>query len=108
MDTYRAAMCAVLLGVAALAGTTLALADPPQAPPITRDMREKLARLHEHMAACLRSDKPIAECRHEMMQGCYRELGAHECPMMGMGMGHGMMGMPGMMHGAPDSSAPRQ
>jgi hypothetical protein len=32
----------------------------------SKDTREKMATLHEQMAACLRSDKSISECRDEM------------------------------------------
>jgi hypothetical protein len=45
------------------------------------------------MAACLRSDKTIADCHAEMMQGCQQSLGDHGCPMMGMGMGKRPRGM---------------
>jgi len=39
-------------------------------------MREKMAVFHEQLAACLRSDKPIAECHKQAMQ--------HHQDMMGM------------------------
>lgn len=32
--------------------------------------REQMARAHEKMAACLRSERPLAECRVEMMHSC--------------------------------------
>jgi hypothetical protein len=65
-------------------------ADPPtgsQAAP-SKEMREKMATLHEQMVACLRSDKPIADCHSQMMQGCQDTMGKHGCTMTG----HGMMG----------------
>ena len=31
-------------------------------------MREKMAKAHEDMAACLRSDRAIEECHSEMMK----------------------------------------
>jgi hypothetical protein len=55
----------------------------------SKEIREKMATLHEQMAACLRSDKSLAECRTQMMKGC-RDLGSQTCPMMGMGGGMGM------------------
>jgi hypothetical protein len=66
-------------------------AEPP-APPAepSKEMRAKMASAHERMAACLRSDKSITECRSEMMKSCREVMGEHGCPMMGMGMGMGM------------------
>jgi hypothetical protein len=57
----------------------------PTAPPEpSKEMRAKMASLHERMAACLRSDKSFVECRSEMMKSCQELLGEHGCPMMGM------------------------
>jgi hypothetical protein len=50
----------------------------------TTEQRQKMAAMHEHMAICLRSDKPMAECKKEMMKSCEDSMGK-ECPMM-----HGM------------------
>jgi hypothetical protein len=65
-------------------------ADPPTTnpPAPSKEMREKMAGLHEQMATCLRSDKPISECRSQMMKSCQEMMGDQGCPMMG----HGMMG----------------
>jgi hypothetical protein len=75
----------VLMGASAVFA-----ADPPAAnsTAASKEMREKMATVHEHMAACLRSDKPLADCRSEMMKDCQDTMGKKECPMMG----HGMMG----------------
>lgn len=56
----------------------------------TKEQRETMAKNHEGMAACLRSDKSIAECHDEMMKNCQDN---NACPMKGrMGMHHhGMM-----------------
>jgi hypothetical protein len=55
----------------------------------TKEQRETMAKNHEAMAACLRSDKGIAECQDEMMKHC---RDSDTCPMKGrMGMHHGMM-----------------
>jgi hypothetical protein len=51
-------------------------------------MRAKMATAHEQMAACLRSEKPIAACRTEMMKTGHELMGDHGCPTMEMGM-HG-------------------
>lgn len=90
-------------------------AEPEKAPPAapTAEQRQKMAEVHEKMAECLRSDRPIGECRREMMKACHDTLGADSCPMMGKGpggMGPGMMG-PGkgqghMMQGPPTSTTP--
>ncbi|MGB8692642.1 MAG: hypothetical protein WCD08_03960 [Steroidobacteraceae bacterium] len=37
-------------------------------PPPSKEMRAKMASAHEQMAACLRSDRPMAECHDEMMK----------------------------------------
>ena len=84
----------VLAALAAMGTVALAAGPTPGASTApTKETREKMAVLHEQMATCLRSDKPIADCHAEMMKGCQQNLGDHGCPMMGMGMGkrsHGM------------------
>ena|SRR6266581_737063 len=81
----------IVAGVLAIMSASAALAaDPPtasQAAP-SKEMREKMATLHEQMAACLRSDKPIADCHSQMMKSCQDTMGKQGCTMMG----HGMMG----------------
>ncbi|MEZ4332479.1 MAG: hypothetical protein R3F35_12030 [Myxococcota bacterium] len=58
--------------------------------PPTAEQRVKMAEHHERMAACLRSDRPIGECRaemramHETMRKQCQENGGGDCPM-----GHG-------------------
>ncbi len=68
--------------------------------------RQKMAEVHQRMATCLRSDKPIAECRSDMWKNCQDLMGKEGCPMMG-GWGPGMMGG-GMMQGAPPPQRPAQ
>ncbi len=69
-----------------IAGTQVWAADmspnasASQAQP-SKETREKMAQAHEKMAACLRSDRSISECHHEMMTAC-EELGEHACGMM--------------------------
>ena len=93
-------------------GSAVFAANPPTTTPSapSKAMREKMAAVHEQMAACLRSDKSISECRAEMRQQCQEMMGAQGCTMM-MGMGGGMMGMGkgmqgGMMSNPPPSSSP--
>jgi predicted HAD superfamily phosphohydrolase YqeG len=63
---------------------------------MTPEQREEMAKTHEKMAACLRSDKPMMDCHKEMMESC--KMGKTSCPMMGdMGHMHSMMGK-GMKH----------
>ena len=71
-----------VIGAAALAATQ----SPPAPATMTKETREKMAVLHEQMAACLRSDKSLSDCRAEMMKGCKESMGDQGCPM-GMGMG---------------------
>lgn len=76
---------------------------------LTKEQRAKMADVHQKMAECLRSERPISECRAEMMKGCKDTMGAEGCPMMGHGpgmmeKGHGKGG--GMMQGPPPQPAP--
>lgn len=77
-----------LTGTILLATATMALAaEPPanQAAAPSKEMRDQMAAVHQRMAACLRSEKPIAECREEMRRNCAKFMGEQDCPMMGMG-----------------------
>jgi len=81
----------VIASVLVLMGASAVFAaDPPAAKPTAtpKELREKMATVHDHMAACLRSDKPLTDCRSEMMKDCQDTMGKKDCPMMG----HGMMG----------------
>lgn len=70
----------VLLGT----GATLAAEAPAAAATApSKETREKMATMHEQMAACLRSDKPIADCRKEAMKDHQELMGKDGCPMMG-------------------------
>jgi hypothetical protein len=61
------------------------------------EMHEKMANMHKGMVDCLRADKPMAECREQMMKDCPMAKSGH-CPMMDE-MGGMMQGMGGMMGG---------
>jgi hypothetical protein len=77
-----------------MAGSALFAANAPTTAP-SKAMREQMATLHEQMAACLRSDKSMSECRTEMMSSCQGLMGSQGCRTamgIGMGMGGGMMG----------------
>src|SRR2546421_12880113 len=94
LQTKRAAtvtMAVVLLSASAAWSASPAPAAPTAQASPSQETREKMAKLHEQMAACLRSDKPVADCRAEMMKSCHETMGEHGCPMMDMG--HGMHGM---------------
>ena len=77
-------MCAA----AALANSALA-AEAKKAPEITSEQRQKMAGIHDKMASCLRSERPVSECHEEMKKGCGDTMGKDGCPMMGGKMGHG-------------------
>ncbi len=63
---------------------------PMSSPPaLSKEQREKLATVHEQMAACLRSERTLAECHDQMRQGCRAAMGSAGCPGMGMMMGPG-------------------
>jgi hypothetical protein len=98
----RVRVWSILAAAVALLWAACAIAaDPPaSAPAPSKEQREKMAVLHEQMAACLRSDKPVSDCRAAMMKGCQAELGEQGCASM---MGRGMMGRR-MMQGQSASS----
>ena len=85
-------LCAVAtLGNFAVAAENASKPAGAKSPPeVTTEQRQKMAGLHEKMATCLRSDRPMSECRQEMMKGCKDTMGKDGCPMMGGKMGHGM------------------
>ncbi len=83
MRTILALAAMSVMGAASIAATQ----SPPASTAVTKETREKMAVLHEQMATCLRSDKPLADCRAEMRKSCKESLGDQGCPMMGMGMG---------------------
>jgi hypothetical protein len=75
-----------------ISATAFAADNAPAAPPEpSKEMRAKMATIHEQMAACLRSDKSFSDCRSEMLKGCQQLIGEHGCPMMGMGRHNQMM-----------------
>ena len=89
MKTLGWLLCTVvLLGGAAFAGDATGKAG--KMPEMTTEQRGKMADVHEKMAACLRSDRPVATCHDEMKTSCQDVMGANGCPMMG--------GMGGMKH----------
>ena len=62
--------------------------EPRKFPELTKEERakradqmDKAAEMHKAMAACLRSDKPLAECHEQMRKEC--PMGKDECPMWG-------------------------
>jgi Mg2+ and Co2+ transporter CorA len=59
-------------------------AEPPSQshPTMSKEQREKMATIHEQMAACLRSDKPLADCHKEAMKSCQDAMGKDWCSMM--------------------------
>jgi hypothetical protein len=81
----------LVVGMAlALSGGALAAEQPPaKSTEPSQQTREQMAKMHEQMAACLRSDKPVADCRSQMRQQCMAAMGEQGCPMMGAGMQHG-------------------
>jgi hypothetical protein len=99
----------VRIGIAAAFVAAVGVAFSAEPPSSTsapsKETREKMAAMHDQMAACLRSDKSISECRTEAMQKCQEMTGQQGCQGMGMGMGN--MGMPGGMKKKPTQSTPK-
>lgn len=107
MNSRKRSLRLISLGFAAVlvAGTDLCFAAEPASPgPVpSKEMREKMAVVHEQIAACLRSTKSMTECRTQAMQKCQETMGQQGC--QGMGMGHDM-GMGHMGMGTPGQPAP--
>lgn len=53
----------------------------------SKELRNKMAQIHEKMATCLKSDKSIKECQQQMHSNCQSMMGKSGCPMMGRMMG---------------------
>jgi hypothetical protein len=47
-----------------------------------KEQREKMALVHEKLAACLRSDRSFADCHREMQSSHAEAMGEEHCPMM--------------------------
>jgi hypothetical protein len=60
--------------------------DDSNRPAPTKEQREQMAKVHEMMAACLRSDKSVMECREAAHKQCEEAMGP-QCHMMGPMMG---------------------
>jgi hypothetical protein len=87
LSMTRATAVACAFALLSVAGAGLA-AEPEHMdrPAPSREMRAKMASAHEQMAACLRSDRPIAACHEEMMKQ-HEMMGYGEHAGMGMGKG---------------------
>ena len=71
--------------LALLLGAGAAFSEGPASqshPTVSKEQRERMANIHEQMAACLRSDKPVAECHKEAMKSCQEAMGKEGCSMM--------------------------
>jgi hypothetical protein len=65
-------------------------AKPTAADP-SPEQRHQMAEIHQRMADCLNSERPMTECRGEMQKSCQETMGAGGCSMMDGHMGAGMM-----------------
>src|SRR6516162_7942409 len=63
----------------------------PSHPTMSKERREKMATIHDQMAACLRSEKPVANCHKEAMKSCQDAMGKDWCSMMHEHMHNQMM-----------------
>ena len=50
-------------------------------PEPSKEQREKMALVHEKLAACLRSERSFADCHHEMESSHAEAMGKEHCPM---------------------------
>ena len=80
--------------LALIFGASAALAaEPPSQghPTMSKEQREKMATIHDQIAACLRSDKAVADCHKEAMKSCQDARGTDWCSMMHEHSGNHMM-----------------
>jgi hypothetical protein len=84
MRTIKCGKAFVAVVCVFVGGLALAAEDAPsdvhRAPPSKQD-REQMAKLHEHLAACLRSDKTMRECHEAARKECEDTMG-DKCQMM--------------------------
>lgn len=90
-QTSRSLIYGLIASMAVSAAAIAADSAPAGAAEPTKETRAKMATLHEQMAACLRSDKSMNDCRSEMMSACQKLMGDSGCPMMGWGKHNRMM-----------------
>jgi hypothetical protein len=57
-------------------------------PEPSKEQREKMALVHEKLAACLRSERSFADCHHEMESNHAEAMGKEHCPVMEHNMHH--------------------
>lgn len=87
LSLTAAAVATVLLWSSGEAAEHMGDANRP-AP--TKEQREQMAKLHEHMAACLRSDKSMRECHEAARKECQDTMGDRCGMMMNSMMEHRM------------------
>jgi len=112
MTSRTSRWCGLIAALALVSVSPAFAADPEKAAPSepSPEVRQQMAAVHQKMADCLRSDRPIAECKAEMKKSCHEMMGERGCPMMGASggeMGPGMMGG-GMMKGEPAKEQPEK
>ncbi|MEK6773515.1 MAG: hypothetical protein AABY64_06225 [Bdellovibrionota bacterium] len=79
----------LVFSAGALAAESSQVQKESQAAPST-ESREQMAKSHEKMALCLRSEASIQDCRQQMHEQCQNMKDKGGCFMMGK-MGRGMM-----------------
>ena len=76
----------VILGAAAAFACMPLLANAADSkagmPAPSKEQREKMALVHEKMATCLRSERTMEDCHHEMQSSCSEVMGKKHCQMM--------------------------
>src|SRR5262249_18268727 len=81
ISSLRAPVAITALLLLSSVPATRAPADTPSPADreLSPDTREKIAQLHEQMAACLRSGQSLDECHSQMMKSCEEQLGSDGC-----------------------------
>lgn len=89
MNTFFANRTRLLIAGTMISLVTIAFAAeqaPPEGSEPSKQAREQMAKMHEEMAACLRSAKSFAACQTQTHERCMTTMGDKGCPMMGSGM----------------------
>jgi cytosine/adenosine deaminase-related metal-dependent hydrolase len=81
-NLYKSFLC-TLIASAFMSGLAMAADTATAVPPEpSKEVREKMAAAHDRMAACLRTDRTVSDCRDELMKACHQLAAEHGCPMM--------------------------
>jgi len=79
-NKLRPAMLACFIALAGAGATIAAATIQRECPNPSKEDRQKMAAAHEQMAACLRSDKSVVECRTDLAKSQRQMMQMMGCP----------------------------